>query len=102
MAHPLPRSRARPAIAGAVVSLLAAAAVRNATAETRRPDGASVLRLLGPNAGIALAPASRQVSAFVAIPPGQTAASLGVESVVDGVGRVRGAPAILAFADAHP
>jgi subtilisin family serine protease len=66
------------------------------------PSGASLVRLLGERADIALAPASKQPTALVRIPPGQTSASLGVEPVVDGIGRVRGAPAIAAFASAHP
>ena len=67
-----------------------------------RPSGASLVRLLGKNAPIALAPGSRQVSALVAIPAGQSAESLGIERVTAGIGRLRGAPSIASFANAHP
>ncbi len=68
------------------------------------PDGADVLRILGPNARLALASSSSgPLGALVKIPSGQTAASMGIREVAPGIGEVRGeAPSLLAFANAHP
>jgi subtilisin family serine protease len=72
---------------------------------TRHPSAGSLLRLLGPHAGIALSPTrdTSTLEALVRLPPGTTAASLGLEPVAPGIARVRGgAAAILAFEAAHP
>ncbi|MDB4994344.1 MAG: Ser-type protease, partial [Myxococcaceae bacterium] len=67
------------------------------------PDGASIVRLLGSHAEETLAPGSGQIGALVTIPPGQTAASMGLEPVTDGIGRLRtSALNIDAWAKAHP
>jgi subtilisin family serine protease len=67
------------------------------------PDGASMLRLLGSHAESTFAPGSGQIGALVAVPPGQTAASMGLEPVTDGIGRLRtSALNIDAWAKAHP
>src|SRR5258706_10375687 len=67
------------------------------------PDGAAIVRVLGARATKALAPTSRTIGALVAIPPGQTAAGLGVEPFAPGIGRLHATPdRLLAFADAHP
>ncbi|HEX7665999.1 MAG TPA: S8 family serine peptidase, partial [Polyangiaceae bacterium] len=68
------------------------------------PDGAALLRVLGPNAKKALAVApTGPMGALVAVPSGQTAASLGLKEVAPGIAEVRGEPSdLLAFASAHP
>ncbi len=67
------------------------------------PDGAAMVRLLGPQAVPTLAPGSGSIGALVAIPAGKSAASLGVDEIAPGIGRLRGDPARLeAFAAAHP
>lgn len=63
----------------------------------------ALVRLLGPRATTALAPSSGQLGVLVALPDGQTAASLGLEELAPGIGRMRTDPAgLLAFANAHP
>jgi subtilisin family serine protease len=69
------------------------------------PSGASLVRLLGKHAGLALSATGRTdtLEALVRLPPGVSAASLGAEPVVPGFGRVRGGErALFAFAAAHP
>lgn len=67
------------------------------------PDGAAVLRQLGDRAERALAPGSGRIGALVAIPKGTAAATLGLEEVAPGIGRLRaGAAALGAWAAAHP
>jgi subtilisin family serine protease len=67
------------------------------------PDGAAVVRLLGDRAEKALAPGSGRIGALVAIPPGASAAALGLDEVAPGIGRLRtGAAALSAWAAAHP
>ncbi|MGH7284342.1 MAG: hypothetical protein ACRELY_22675, partial [Polyangiaceae bacterium] len=62
-----------------------------------------MLRILGANARLALASSSSgPLGALVKIPPGQSAASMGIRQVAPGIGEVRGeAPDLLAFANAH-
>jgi subtilisin family serine protease len=77
--------------------------VTSPAAAQGRPSGASIVRLLGPHADIALAPPSKQFGALVRIPNGASAASFGLEPVTPGIGRLRGGgPAVMAFGDAHP
>jgi hypothetical protein len=69
------------------------------------PDGASIVRLLGPHAALALSPtgSASTLEALVRLPSGTTAESLGIDPVVPGFGRVRGGTnAILAFSMTHP
>ncbi len=69
------------------------------------PDGASIVRLLGKHAGIALSPAqsTSTLEALVRLPQGTTAESFGIDPVVPGFGRVRGgSDAILSFSMTHP
>ncbi|MDP9033380.1 MAG: S8 family serine peptidase [Myxococcota bacterium] len=69
-----------------------------------RPDGAALVRLLGPRALDAFgAPGARAIGAIVQLPPGVGAGTLGLRDVAPGLGRLWGPPAsVLAFADAHP
>ena len=70
-----------------------------------RPDGAAIVRLLGKNAGVALSQtgSARTLAGLVRLPPGVSAASVGLEPVVPGFGRLRGGDgAILRFSAAHP
>src|SRR4051794_23757028 len=80
--------------------------VTTATAASAgHPDGASLVRLLGRNAGLALSTtrSTSTLEGLVRLPPHTTAEALGLAPVVDGYGRLRGgAPAILAFEAAHP
>ncbi|HWL88051.1 MAG TPA: S8 family serine peptidase, partial [Polyangiaceae bacterium] len=67
------------------------------------PDGAGILRVLGAQSVRTLAPGRSRVGALVAIPPGANAASLGVEPMAPGIGRVSGTPQrLIAFSAAHP
>lgn len=91
----------------AIFSCAAAVCTREAVADPPRasfPDGADVLRVLGPNARAALAAApSGPLGALVRIPPGATAASLGIRQVAPGIGEIRGeAATLLGFAQQHP
>lgn len=72
-------------------------------ASATRPNGVEIVRLLGPHAEHAFAPASGQIGALVAIPSGQSAAELGLEEIAPGIGRIRAnAAGLLAYADKHP
>jgi subtilisin family serine protease len=70
------------------------------------PNGASLLRVLGPRAEQVIAPVSGgsgRIGALVALPPRTTAKGLGLEPLVAGFGRLHGSAAdIVAFAGAHP
>jgi subtilisin family serine protease len=69
------------------------------------PDGAALVRLLGKNAGAALAPngGPDTLSGLVRLPVGVSAESVALEPVVSGFGKIRGgADAILSFSSAHP
>jgi subtilisin family serine protease len=73
----------------------------------RHPGAAGMLRLLGPYARSTYNPRAAtpnaQIGALVAIPPGQTATSLGLSQVVPGIGRIGGSPeALIDFSDKHP
>src|SRR6185503_6776274 len=64
---------------------------------------AEMLRVLGPHAAATLAPGSGRVGALVRVPVGTTPASIGLDEVAPGIGRLRASPdSLLAFADAHP
>jgi len=87
------------------VTLFIAPFVANDAVAGGHPDGASIVRLLGKHAGIALSPSgsASTLEALVTLPPGTTAESLGIDPVVFGFGRVRGgSDAILAFSMTHP
>jgi subtilisin family serine protease len=82
---------------------LAAVMLLPGRASATRPNGAEIVRLLGPHAEHAFAPGSGQIGALVAIPRGQTAAALGLEEIAPGIGRIRAnAAGLLAYADQHP
>ena len=67
------------------------------------PDGAAMLRVLGAHARETFSPRGGRVGALIAVPPGESAESLGARWVAPGIARVDGSPAALvAFADAHP
>jgi subtilisin family serine protease len=70
------------------------------------PDGAALVRLLGPRAVDAFTvpgARSRDIRARVVLPAGVRASDVGLRELVPGMARLSGAPAsILAFADAHP
>jgi subtilisin family serine protease len=90
--------------------LLAVSAGHDAHAQPPRrpssskPDGAALLRMMGPRAGDAFAaPGSPGIGALVELPAGVRAADLGLTAMTPGLGRLWGDPArIVAFADAHP
>jgi subtilisin family serine protease len=83
--------------------LLAALFLLTSPALAGSPDGAGVLRVMGASAEPVLAPGSGKIGALVALPPGIAAASLGLDPIAPGIGRMRAsAAAIIAFADAHP
>jgi subtilisin family serine protease len=67
-------------------------------------DGAALVRLLGPAAARAYAPAgAKGIGAQVILPPGVSGADLGLMDLVPGYARFRGSPAALVdFAAAHP
>ncbi len=66
-------------------------------------NGPALLEVLGAHAEITLAPASRDIGALVALPPGRRASDLGLAPVVQGVGRLRGSrDRLLSFARQHP
>ncbi len=70
----------------------------------QHPDGATLLRLLGPRAQKAFAPpGAHGLGALVTLPPGMSASDLGLVQAAPGFARLWGSPAtIIAFADAHP
>ncbi|MEO8878410.1 MAG: S8 family serine peptidase [Polyangiaceae bacterium] len=73
-------------------------------AATSFPNGAVVLRVLGPSARQALAASPNgPLGALVSIPAGLSAAALGVREVAPGIGALRGEPNdLLGFANLHP
>ncbi len=77
-----------------------------ADAPVRRGDpvnGLRWVRALGPRAEEMLAPVSHQIAGLVRLPPGKTAADLGLQPVTDTCARIRGSrEQVLAFGDAHP
>jgi subtilisin family serine protease len=68
------------------------------------PDGAALIRLLGPRAQQAFAaPGSAGIGALVRLPPGMSASDVGLTQAAPGFARLWGPPStIVAFADAHP
>jgi subtilisin family serine protease len=70
------------------------------------PDGAALVRLLGPRATDAFTvpgAASREIRGRVVLPAGVRASDVGLRELVPGLARLSGSPAsIVAFADAHP
>lgn len=101
-----PRAK-RLAFPVAIASALFAVVARgDAPAGGRAPltaNGPALVRLLGNRAGEALAPTTGQIGALVSIPPGKTAASLGLDPVTPQIGRIRASrQKLLDFADAHP
>jgi subtilisin family serine protease len=86
----------------AVPALASTLALSNA-ANAGGPDGATLVRLLGPHAQQAFAPGSTGIGALVRLPAGMRAADVGLTQVAPGFARLWGLPAtIVAFADAHP
>jgi subtilisin family serine protease len=73
-------------------------------ANAEHPDGAALVRLLGPRALQAFAPhGSPGMGALVTLPPGVQATDLGLTQAAPGLARLWGSPSrILSFADAHP
>jgi len=84
------------------VPLAVGALSRDALAQ--HPDGAALVRLLGPRAQKAFAPpGSPGMGALVTLPPGVSASDVGLMQAAPGFARLWGSPAsIVAFADAHP
>ncbi len=73
----------------------------------RGPDGASLVRLLGPRAletfSVAGARGSGSIGARVLLPPGVRARDVGLVEFTPGFARLRGSPAdLVAFAAGHP
>jgi len=68
------------------------------------PNGAELVRLLGPHAVAALtARGSPGIGALVRLPPRVQAKDIGLVEVAPGIGRLRGSPeSIVGFANAHP
>ena len=70
------------------------------------PDGAALVRLLGPRALDAFTvpgAGARGIHARVVLPPGTSGAAVGLTDMAPGVARLSGTPStLLAFADAHP
>jgi subtilisin family serine protease len=82
-----------------------ALAASSAEAQPKRaPDGATLVRLLGPRAADALAPRGAPgIGALVRMPRGVRASDWGLEETAPGIGRLWGpAGSIVAFGDAHP
>jgi len=84
--------------------LLTAVALTGAPAHAQGPDGAALVRLLGPRAQEAFAPPGAPgIGALITLPAGVRAADLGLREAAPGFARLFGPPsAIVAFADSHP
>src|SRR5262249_48773560 len=82
---------------------LAASAAATA-AWAQRPEGAALVRLLGPRAAAAFAPPGAPgIGALVPLPSGVRASDVGLVEAAPGIGRLYGPPAaILAFSASHP
>ena len=84
----------------------APASAQSARVHGPMPDGAELVRLLGPRAIDAFTvpgAASRDIRGRVVLPAGVRASDLGLPEIVPGFARLSGSPAsIVAFADAHP
>ncbi len=93
---------------GVVAALLwaAPAGAQPARSHWPMPDGAALVRLLGPRATDAFTvpgAASRDIRGRVVLPAGMRASDLGLPEIVPGLARLSGSPAAFAaFADAHP
>lgn len=85
-------------------SILATSALLAHAAAANPPNGAELVRLLGPRAQQAFAPPGAQVmGALVRLPDGTRASDVGLAQAAPGFARLWGPPsAIVAFADAHP
>jgi subtilisin family serine protease len=88
----------------AALSITAASHAATVRSPSRKPHGATMLRLLGPHAHTTFAaPGRTTLGALVAIPPGKSAAQIGAVEIAPGIARVRGTTdELLRFADAHP
>src|ERR1700733_1862236 len=88
----------------AFIAIGVALAAPSRAAFAQHPDGATLLRLLGPRAQKAFAPpGSHGLGALVTLPPGMSASDVGLVQAAPGFARLWGSPAtIIAFADAHP
>jgi subtilisin family serine protease len=91
---------------GAGLAWPAPARAQAARSHWPMPDGAALVRLLGPHAtGAYTVPggASREIRGRVVLPAGVRASDVGLRELVPGLARLTGSPArIVAFADAHP
>jgi hypothetical protein len=89
-----------------VPAVIAAVAVASGMPAVARADvdGAALLRMMGPHAKEAFAPAGAPgIGALVRLPEGTRAADVGLSEAAPGIGRIYGsAAALLTFADAHP
>jgi subtilisin family serine protease len=88
----------------AFIALTAVVSAPSRDALAQHPDGAALVRLLGPRALKAFAPpGSPGMGALVTLPPGTRASDVGLVQAAPGFARLWGSPAtIVAFADAHP
>lgn len=98
----LERMIGRRMLRGAAVAT--AVATWGSPSSAQHPDGASLVRLLGPHAKDAFAPRSAPgMGALVRLPTGVSAEAVGLQELAPGIGRLWGTPStILSFADAHP
>jgi hypothetical protein len=98
----------RSAVLGLVAALLwtAPARAQSVRGHWPMPDGAALVRLLGPRATDAFTvrgSASSEIRGRVVLPAGVRASDVGLRELVPGLARLSGSPAsIVAFADAHP
>ncbi|HEY8086503.1 MAG TPA: S8 family serine peptidase, partial [Polyangiaceae bacterium] len=84
--------------------LVLIAGLAPSSALARSPDGAALVRLLGPRAQQAFAPpGSPGIGALVTLPRGTSASDFGLTDAAPGFARLWGPPSrIVSFADAHP
>jgi subtilisin family serine protease len=83
--------------------LLVACAALAPRSHAQVPRGGSYVRALGLDPESIVAPGSRRVGALVELPAGTSAASLGLDEVAPGIGRMRvSAAEVVAFGAAHP
>ncbi len=97
----------RHVLVACVATAIATVAIcaRGAPARTgEHPDGAALVRLLGPRAQDAFAPpGATAIGALVQLPDGVRASALGLTEMAPGLGRLWGLPSgIVAFSEAHP
>ncbi len=93
-----------PSAPATALCALVCATLAHVSSEARAeaPNGPALLRVLGERAEATLAPGTGIVSALAELPPGRSAASLGLREAAPGFAWVTGRRAILAFAAAHP